>query len=234
MNTATLVLAAMTAGSAPTIVSTQAEWRSARAELEGLRRETPRDPRVEMVRISVRGPGGVKFDGRGAVAVAPGRALRMMLLGPAGRTALDVWATPSRYRLAIPDLDVIERGGESAPAHLPIELFREWFLAPLGGRLLAAGHVGGERFFILKGRGRSLELRVGPRGADGRRHYAIRKHDARGGESAEWNGRALWPSIGETVHFYRPAAALELVVEIEGVSSEAPDPAAFEPPEEGS
>jgi hypothetical protein len=155
----------------------------------------------------------------------------MVLLGPAGRTALDVWATPDRYRLAVPDLDLVERGGASAPPHLPIELFREWFMAPLGGRLLAAATQGRERIFILKGQGRSLELRIGPADEGGRRHYALRKYDERGGELAEWRARSLWPSEGDVVRFHRPSLGLELAVEIESVSSEPPDPAAFEPPE---
>ena len=213
------------------LIDSQSEWRDARAELVALRRQVPTTPRVELVRISVRGQGGVRFDGRGAVAIKPHHALRMVLLGPAGRTALDVWATPERYRLAVPDLDIVEQGGTSAPTHLPIELFREWFMTPLGGRLLAAGTTrSGDRIFILKANARSLELRIGAVDVAGRRRYSIRKHDATGGESAEWEARTLWPGVGDVVRFRRPSMGLELAVEIEGLSSDPPEDAAFDPP----
>ncbi len=226
-----LALGSTAPSALPEVIDSQSEWRDARAELVALRRQVPNAPRVELVRISVRGQGGVRFEGRGAVAIAPKRALRMMLLGPAGRTALDVWATPERYRLAVPDLDIVEEGGTSAPTHLPIELFREWFINPLGGRLLAAGATrGGERFFILKSQARSIELRIGTADVSGRRHYSIRKHDATGGESAEWHARTLWPAVGDVVRFRRPSLGLELAVEIEGLSAEPPEDAAFDAP----
>lgn len=216
------------------LVTTQGEWRSARAELAELRAELPRDPHVEIVSIAMHAPGGIRFDGRGAVAVAPGRALRMLLLGPGGRTALDVWATDTQFRLSVPDLDVVEQGGASAPRHLPVELFREWFLSPLEGRLLAAGTMDRERVFLIRHHSRPLEFHVGARESDGRRHFTLEKHDGLASERVEWRSVRILPSVGDVVHFRRPAMGLELAVEIESVSTEPPDPAAFEAPEGSS
>jgi len=76
--------------------------------------------------------------GRGGLAVVPGRALRMILVGVAGVTMLDAWVTPARWRVAVPMLGVLRRGGADDPADLPIGFLRWWFFTPLEGRLFAA------------------------------------------------------------------------------------------------
>jgi hypothetical protein len=53
---------------------------------------------------------GRTLGGRGVLAVAPGEALRLVLLGPGGVTALDVWMDAHRYRIAIPAIDRVFRG----------------------------------------------------------------------------------------------------------------------------
>lgn len=214
-------------------VATSAEWRDARADLVRLRASTPSAPRVTNVRVAFRGPGGVGFDGRGAIAVAPGKALRMILLGPGGRTALDVWATPERYRLSVPDLGLLERGAGAAPPHLPLELFREWFLTPLDGRLLAAGARGERAIYIVRGAHLTLEL-----GVEIHPHaptvHTLRTTAGGRPEIVSWlgpPGRAtLTPEVGARVLFAQPASGLEVTVEIEAYGSEAPSPEAFEEP----
>lgn len=212
---------------------TQPEWKEARAEVARLRETVPSAPRVEQVRVAFRGPSGIGFDGRGAIAVAPGRALRMILLGPGGRTALDVWATPDRYRLAVPDLSILERGGAAAPAHLPIELFREWFLTPLSGRLLAAGHAGARTIYLVRSPRQVLELDLTPQAPGCGVRYALRKHSPGNDEIVEWISEGpptLVPSVGSRVVFTRPAMGIRVTVEIEELGTEPPSPEAFEEP----
>ena len=84
---------------------TQAEWTVARDQLASLRQSVPRAPYVQEVSISFREPGtGKVFDGRGAIAVDPAHAMRMILIGPGGATALDAWVTRDQWRFAIPNV----------------------------------------------------------------------------------------------------------------------------------
>jgi hypothetical protein len=212
------------------VLSTQDDWRAARRELEALRSSVPTEPRLETVRVSFRGP-VMSFQGRGAIAVAPGRALRMVLLGPAGRTALDVWATASAYRVAVPELGLVERGGVEAPRHLPIALFREWFLAPLGGRLLAAGSSDKGRVYVV--RGRTQTIVVSREGAN----LSLSKHGAGSHESVSWSLRSekdthVLPAVGSRVVFRKPEAGIEVSVEIEEIGTEPPAAEAFDEPRE--
>jgi hypothetical protein len=96
--------------------------------------------------IAIRdGVSGRGFEGRGVVVVRPGHALRMILLGPGGTTAMDVWIRDGRWRVAIPALDRVVRGDGSTPKEkmrgLPIGLLSRWLVAPFGGSLVAA-HAG--------------------------------------------------------------------------------------------
>src|SRR5947209_6876614 len=60
------------------------------------------DYRQEVL-VSVRDDvAGLGFEGRGVVAVRPGHALRMILIGPGGTTAMDVWLRDGAFRVAIP------------------------------------------------------------------------------------------------------------------------------------
>lgn len=84
---------------------------------------------------------GRGFSGRGAVAVRPKRALRMILLGPGGTTAMDVWISDARWRVSIPPMDRIfrsENGPAEVPRGLPIPLLRRWLVDPWGGTPVAA------------------------------------------------------------------------------------------------
>src|SRR5882672_3564963 len=91
----------------PAVEPTQSEWTRAREELAKMRDEAPREPYVELIRVAMREPrSGRVIEGRGAVAVDPRRAVRLVLLGPGGRTALDVWVTAEAWRFAVPALDM--------------------------------------------------------------------------------------------------------------------------------
>ena len=93
-----------------------AEWQHAR--------KTPRRPaaataapRTRRIALTLREPRtGRVLSARGAVAILPPRALRMILLGPGGTTALDLWIDGDRYRFAVPAIDLQKRGDLPRPA----------------------------------------------------------------------------------------------------------------------
>lgn len=133
----------------------------------------------QTLRISlIEGVSGRGFEGRGALVVRPGQALRMILLGPGGTTAMDVWIAGDRFRAAIPALDRVVRGDATTPRAtlrgLPIDLLRRWLVAPFGGTLVHAreavveadGHVApgpGLLAFTLFGHDFVIRARVGDR-----------------------------------------------------------------------
>ena len=99
--------------------------------------------RTATIRLEIRAPylpGDVSS--RGAVAIRPPDDLRMMLLGPGGSTAMDVWLQGDRFRMEIPAIERVVRGDVSTPAAdrrgLPIDFFRWWLLRPFAGKLHAA------------------------------------------------------------------------------------------------
>ncbi|MBI2393503.1 MAG: hypothetical protein HYV09_28235 [Deltaproteobacteria bacterium] len=85
---------------------------------------------------------GKGFEGRGAVMVKPREALRMILLGPGGTTAMDVWIAGARFRVAIPAIDRVVRGDASTPREkmrgMPVDLLWRWLVDPFGGTPVAA------------------------------------------------------------------------------------------------
>ena len=91
---------------------TEAEWLAARQRLAELRATEPTKPFGAVVRVALREPHtGKTFAARGAIAVDPHRALRMVLVGPGGATALDVWATADHWRFEVPAAGLLRRGG---------------------------------------------------------------------------------------------------------------------------
>ncbi len=98
--------------------------------------------RQELSVAITEGVSGKGFEGRGAIAVRPGKALRMVLLGPGGTTAMDVWIAGNAYRVSIPAMDKVMRGDvrkrEEVPRGLPIALFHRWILAPFVGNDITA------------------------------------------------------------------------------------------------
>jgi hypothetical protein len=120
-----------------------ASWRAARERYRGLKdRLGATEPFVMKVGLEIEQPLlGKRMRGRGALAVAQPDALRMVLLGPGGTTALDLWLCRDRFRFVVPALDLVRRGDRSTPRRelrgLPVDFLRWWLLDPLGGELLA-------------------------------------------------------------------------------------------------
>jgi len=202
-----LVLAACAGKPAAAPKVTQEEWSAAREMLGALRARTPDHAYVERVQIALREPRtGKIFEGRGAIAVQPGHALRMILVGPGGSTALDLWITPDRWRLHAPALGP-PRHGTTAPPELPIGFFRWWFLAPYDGRLLTID----EGKVVMRSGDSTVRLGISAT-ASHRAHVsaARRTPDPRAGgheETLEWVGLLAHPAPGDRARYIDATAS---------------------------
>lgn len=106
------------------------------AELSGLLKR-PRTIVKQELTIGIRDlVSGRGFEGRGVVVIQPKHALRMILLGPGGTTAMDVWIVDGRFRVAIPAISRVVRGDASTPRStmrgMPIDLLWRLLVDPFG------------------------------------------------------------------------------------------------------
>ena len=212
---------------------TQAEWDTARAALADLRATESTQPFGAVVRVSLREPHtGRTYSARGAVAVDPQRALRMILIGPGGGTALDIWTTPEHWRFEVPAANVLRRGGRADDASLPIGFFRWWFLAPARGRLLTSLAVPGGERFVLRDGASTIDVTDVP---STRGHGHTLTASRRGGENdsvdlLRFVGAGLVPVSGDHATYDDPSSGVHVEVDVEG-PSDAPDPLAFADPD---
>lgn len=206
---------------------TPSEWTAARAWLTDLRASEPRSPYGAIVQVALREPyTGRAFSARGAVAVDPHRALRLILVGPAGATALDVWATPTAWRFEVPAAHLLRRGGAEDDPSLPIGFFRWWFLAPLEGRLLTSVASGAAERFILRDRDATVDL-TDVRGASHAITASRRWHGAL--DTIGFHG-ALAPAAGDRAVYDQERSGVHVEVVVEA-PSDAPDALAFMDPD---
>lgn len=171
---------------------------------------------------------GRVVDGRGAIAVAPGRAVRMVLIGAAGATMLDAWVTPTHWRVAVPPLDLVRRGGDEPPRDLPVGFLRWWFLTPLAGTLIAAAFIDDAPLWILREGDAIVELRE-PACERG----CIRATRRAWGhaETVEECRLAQGPSVGDSARYLDEASGLKVDVRLESIAGTPPKAEAFEDPD---
>lgn len=207
---------------------TAAEWSLARARLTELRGTLLREPYVERVRVSLFEPfRRTSYEARGAVAVDPEHAVRMILLGPGGTTAIDLWVTEERYRFLVPAVGSERKGARRSDdaQGLPVAFFRWWFLSPLRGRLLAANATGSETSWLLKDGAATILLR-----GDGTRFFAMRREGERE-EGLAWHGDGLAPVGGSRARYVEGRHGLRVDVDVEAVETTPPPSDAFTDPE---
>ena len=155
------LMAASLLGCAPPVPAelpppSPADWTRGLEKLAALRGGVA-GARTERLALSLREPHtGRVLQARGAVAIAPPRALRMILLGPGGTTALDLWMDGPRFRFAVPAIELRRRGDLGGPGAerrgLPVDFLGWWLLRPATGTLLWTGKVeGGDRFVLRDG-----------------------------------------------------------------------------------
>jgi len=217
----------------------QREWDKGRAALASARAELPKEPYTLIVAVDMIEPyTGRTFTARGGLAVLPGRAVRLQLLGPGGSTALDAWLSRERFRFDVPAVDVHKRGTIDGPeaAGLPVGFFRFWFLSQLEGRLLFAKPTREGTYFVLRDGEATVEMF---RAAHGGHVEAERVEKGKlAVEELSVTARGVRPGAGD-VALYRASVSgaaarrvpgLVARVRVESVGDEAPDLAAFEEP----
>jgi hypothetical protein len=234
------------------------EWTRLRERLAITRDATPDRPYTERIVVAMREPRtGKVFQARGAVAVNPGRALRMILVGPGGVTALDAWVTDEQFRVVVPPISLERRGGAEpvAARGLPVGFLRWWLLHPLEGRLLAAWNREGGPLYLLRHGDDTVLLREARANAGRERVMAARRegrqahgdaagdHSSRPGwfatdnevERLDWLGRSpTMPHAGDKARYIDGASGLEVEVLVEGLGDEEPDPQAFADPDDAA
>jgi hypothetical protein len=203
--------------------TTQADWDAGLAGLARLRATFQTHPYTQPVTVDFFEPRSRRrFTGRGAVGVDPGRAMRMILVGPAGEPALDVWVTRSAWRFVVPAIHLVRRGGSESPPGLPVGFFRSWFVDPLGGTLLALGP--GDELVVRDIAGGTLHITNASA-----THGEVRRRDR---TSTETFAYTLAPASGHASYVHE-GTGLAVNVTLGAAQAEAPDPQAFVDPDHG-
>jgi hypothetical protein len=211
------------------VPATPESWTTSRARLEALRR-APREAWAGEVSVRWREPRtGQTIVGRGGIGVAPGRGVRMILLGGPGMTMLDAWITPERWRFAVPPLGVVRRGGADEPADLPVGFLRWWFFHPLEGSLVAATPGPPAPGWLLRDGPAVVEVleRPCPLGIG----LAVTRTASGRVESIEACRREGLPVPGDRVRYEDRATGLGVALTLEALASGPPLPEAFEDPD---
>jgi hypothetical protein len=222
--------------SRPWVHPTPAQWAVAAAKVRELREEVPQAPFVVTMSTTLRDPhSGRVVDGRGAMAVSPGKAVRMILVGGAGATLIDAWVTVDAWRIAVPALDYVQRGGAEDRSDLPVGFLRWWFVTPFAGTLFAA-QVRDDGVLCLLRRGDAVvELELDgcvDRSGGGRRVAATRRAHGRAERVEECRaptGRG--PAAGDTVRYVDESSGLRVEIQVESVSAAPADGDAFRDPD---
>jgi hypothetical protein len=234
----------MVAACVPTphpVQTTEVDWRAARARLASLRMTEPDRPYGVVVKVALEEPGtGRTFAARGALAVDPHHAMRMILLGPGGATALDAWVTPAAYRFEVPAIGLLRRGGARADPGLPVEFFRWWFLAPFDGRLLASfgGRALAEqgivlcegRVFLLRSGGSTVTLCDTTSTLTGPLEMTASRRGEGALDRLSFRGRAD-PRSGDRALYEEVRSGVRVEVDVESSDTDPPDPLAFRDPD---
>jgi hypothetical protein len=211
-----------------------ATWPGFVSSLEQERARRPATPWAATLAFRVfDSQSGRTLEGRGGIAVAPGSAVRMILVGGAGTTVLDAWITSDRWRVAIPPARRVERGGSRSPIDLPVGFLRWWFVAPLSGALVAATNTASGPAWLLSDGPATMELRSSTCGPDhaGHRTEATRRQPGRKERVVECRTSSA-PSPGDHAGYVDLTNGLQVDVTIEAIASAPPDPDAFRDPEE--
>jgi hypothetical protein len=216
---------------APWPSATRQTWAGLRRALDQQRASRSRAPWAAGLHVTMRDPrSGRVVDGRGAIAVAPGEAVRMILIGAAGATMLDAWVTRAHWRVAVPPLEVVRRGGLEDPPDMPVGFLRWWFLTPLTGTLFAATFVAdGGVIWLLREGGAVIELREGSCSRGSLLRATRRTHGH--GEAVDECRESATPRVGDTARYIDEASGLRVEVLLESIATAPPSADAFRDPD---
>jgi hypothetical protein len=214
--------AAATPAPRPTELAAWAEARDTLAKL----REQDRGARTRTIKLTLSAPYlPTDLSARGAVATRSSE-LRMVLLGPGGATAMDVWSSGERYRLHIPATEkVLTEQTQATDRGLPVEFLRWWLLDPLGGTLSAARREPSGLAVLLRRGDSFVDLRLEPSG----RLFATRTVTATGARE-----RVVADQLGcGRVEYFVEETRLSVVVECESERPGAKPEAFVRPCDDG-
>lgn len=217
------------------------EWRRALADLRALGADPAGgEPRTYKLALALREPvTGRRMEARGAVALAPKeRAVRMILVGPGGTTAFDLWIDDDRFRVSIPAVDVLRRGDARTPKAemrgLPVDFLRWWLLDPTRGELLWADTGPRASRYVLRdgaaitdlvvrgGRGVSAERRSWSEAPAGGKERALLLDEEKVEADRIGCGRA---------RYTQASTGVEIEITCEGVEPNPPSDRAFVDPD---
>lgn len=229
----TLAVSACVAQPRPWVGATPASWAELQKGLARVREARSGAPWAAAASVTLREPAsGRTVIGRGGIAVAPGRALRIIVVGVAGVTLLDAWVTPERWRMAVPVAGLVRRGGEDAPGDLPIGFLRWWFFTPLEGQLFAAREGTPDDSgptWLLHDHGSVLELREG---ACDRGHRLVASRRACGRvETVDECRKDVVPAAHDHVRYEQAPGGPALELVLDAISAEPPPAEAFADPD---
>jgi hypothetical protein len=226
----TLCLSCTSARPAPWPSATPESWSHLGQELQARRQSQPKARWSAGLRITMRDPtSGRVVDGRGAIAVEPGQAVRMVLTGAAGATMLDAWVTETRWRVAVPPLEVVRRGDVMEPSDMPVGFLRWWFLTPLSGGLFAATATQDGSLWLLRRDNAVIELREAAC-SRGTLLHATRRLAGHAETVDECRAHA-GPSAGDSARYFDETTGLCVEVLLESIGSEPPSDEAFQDPD---
>jgi len=223
-------------------VPTFEEWAHARRRLAEVRAKLGRSkPHTRRLALKLREPfTGRLMEARGAVALAPPSALRMILLGPGGTTALDLWVKGDRFRFSVPAIDLLRKGTTASPASraqtrgLPVDFLKWWLLRPADGTLLWHERTERADHFVLRDSAAIINLCVADSGAllARRTTWAEDPGAARDRRIADEETVVAAGSGCAPVRYTQALTGLEITVTCEGEETERePNPRAFEDPD---
>jgi hypothetical protein len=210
--------------------ATPETWPALRSELAVQRAHRPRSTWTAAVATELREPRtGQTIRGRGGLAVSPGRGARLILSGVAGFTMLDAWVTPARWRIAVPPMNMVRRGGADEPPDLPVAFLRGWFFRPLEGTLFAAARFPEGPTWLL--RDQAAVVRVDGRTCERGPRLLVTRREAQREESIDECRARQEPSTGDRVHYEDLATGLAVDIRLEAVGVEPPPAQAFDDPD---
>lgn len=206
----------------------------------GPREAAAGDARTLKLSLALREPvSGRRMEARGAVALSPGRrAVRMILVGPGGTTAFDLWIEGDRFRVSIPAVDLLRRGDAATPKAemrgLPVDFLRWWLLDPTRGELLWADRGPRGARWILREGGAITELVARADGgfAAERRTWSRPPGDAKAAPVLLDEEKVTADRLGcGRARYTQASTGVEIEITCEGVEPNPPSDRAFIDPD---
>jgi hypothetical protein len=142
---------------------------------------------------------------------------------------LDAWVTPARWRIAVPPMNIVRRGGADEPPDLPVAFLRGWFFRPLAGTLVAAARFPDGSTWLLRDGG--AVVRVDARTCERGPRLLVTRREEQREESIDECRAGQEPSTGDRVRYEDRATGLAVDIRLEAVGVDPPPPQAFDDPD---